>query len=58
MWSAVRLYVANKRIDVSGLKDSDLRSVMRALVFSLSRVIDSCKFKRDKSGCVIKWPGY
>lgn len=54
MWSAVRLYVANKRIDVSGLKDSDLRSVMRALVFSLSRVIDSCKFKRDKSGCVIK----
>lgn len=50
VWSAVRLVVPNSRIEVRFLKDSDFRSVMRAFVLLESRVIDSCKLRRDKSG--------
>ena len=58
IWSAVLLCVANKRIEVRFLYESDFKSVINALVLLLSLVIESCKFRRDRSGWVIKCSGY
>jgi hypothetical protein len=54
----VRLCVAKISIESSFLKDSDLKSIRRDFYFSVSRVMESCKFMRERSGRVIMCAGY
>ena len=45
----VRLVVANNKMEVKRLKESDFRRVIKLLVLSESLVIDSCKFSLERS---------
>ena len=58
IWSVVRLYVAKMSTDERPRYDSDLRILSRAVVFSLSRVIESWRFILDRSFWVTMWSGY
>ena len=55
--SQVLLWVAKMRMLSSFLKESERRSESKALYFSWSLVMDSCKFKRDRSGWVMMCSG-